>query len=194
MDLFHRHVGDGQQQVDDLGFVQRRGVTGQQQLDVVVVEVVDPLDGFADESFDVGRMLANRCHQGFGGDLLGAFDGQAVTEGRAFDRGLFVAVALGQHQAVVEGLVAAGATGRPGDLAVAVDAVDADPVVVGDEALIEADVVAVQRRYEHLYLDRVLGVGDELDLGVDVPQVVGLVFGHRNPEKEDLIGRDDDAQ
>ncbi|MNZ76054.1 hypothetical protein D3C78_945490 [compost metagenome] len=139
-------------------------------------------------------MLANRCHQGFGGDLLGAFDGQAVTEGRALDLGLFGAVALGQHQAVVEGLVAVGAACRPGHLAVAVDAVDADAIVIGDEALVEAHVVAAQRWYEHLDLDRVLGAGDELDLGVDVPQVIGFILGHRNAEKEDLIGRDQDAQ
>ncbi|MNH23545.1 hypothetical protein D3C79_834460 [compost metagenome] len=139
-------------------------------------------------------MLADRRHQGLGGDLLGAFHCQAVTEGRAFDRGLLVAVALGQHQAVVEGLVAAGAAGRPGDLAVAVDAVDADPVVVGDEALVEADVVAVQRWHEHLHLDRVLGAGHELDLGVDVPQVVGFILGHRDAEEEDLVSRDRHTQ
>jgi hypothetical protein len=34
-------------------------------------------------------VLADRRQQGFGGDFLGAFDGDAVAEGRAFDLGLF---------------------------------------------------------------------------------------------------------
>ena len=164
-------------------------IAGQQQFHIVVVEVVDPLDGFADEGFDVGRVLANRREQGFGGDFFRAFHGNAVAEGRAFDLGFFAGVALGQHQAVIKGLVALGPARRPGDLAVAVDTVHGHAVVIGDEALVEADVIAAQRRHEHLDLDRVLGTGDELDLGVDVPQVVGGVFGHGNAEHEDLIGR-----
>ena len=194
VDLLYRHVGDGQQQLDDLGLVRRRGVAGQQQLHIVVVEVVGALDGFTDKGFDVGRVLADRGQQGFGGDLFRAFHGDAVAEGRAFDLDLFAAVALGQHQAVIEGLVALGPARRPGDLAVAVDAVDAHPVVVRDKALIEADEVAAQGRHEHLDLDRVFRVGDELDLGVDVPQVVGGIFGDGNPQHEDLIGGDRNAQ
>jgi hypothetical protein len=84
---FSTGVGDGQQQFDDLRLVRRRRIAGQQQLDVVVVEVVDALDGFADEGLDVGRVLADRREQGFGGDFFRAFDGDAVAEGRAFDLG-----------------------------------------------------------------------------------------------------------
>ncbi|MCY1423381.1 hypothetical protein D9M71_390910 [compost metagenome] len=134
-------------------------------------------------------MLANRCEQGFGGDFFRAFDGDAVAKGRAFDLGLLAGITLGQHQAVIQRLIAFGPACRPGDLAVAVDPVHGHAVVVGDEALVEADEVAAQRRHEHLDLDRILGTGDELDLGVDVPQVVGGVFGHRDAQHEDLIGR-----
>ncbi len=194
MDLFHRHMGDGQQQFDDLGLVRRGRVASQQQFHIVVVEVVGALDGFGDKGLDVGRVLADRRQQGFGGDFLRAFHGDAVTEGRAFDLGFFAAVTLGQHQTVVEGLVALGPARRPGDLAVAVDAVDADPVVIGDETLVEADEVAAKGRHEHLDLDRVLGVGHELYLGVDVPQVVRGVFGHGDAQHEDLVGGDRNAQ
>ncbi|MNC12215.1 hypothetical protein D3C75_599320 [compost metagenome] len=189
VDLLDRHMGDGQQQLDDFRLVRRGWITGQQQFHVVVVEVVDPLDGFADESFDIGRVLANRCEQGFGGDFFRAFDGHAVAKGRAFDLGFLTGITLGQHQAVIQRLIAFGPACRPGDLAVAVDPVHGHAVVVGDEALVEAHEVAAQRRHEHLDLDRILGTGDELDLGVDVPQVVGGVFGHRDAQHEDLIGR-----
>ncbi|MNO76533.1 hypothetical protein D3C76_676070 [compost metagenome] len=194
MDLLGRDVGDGQQQVDDPRLVWRGGIAGEQELDVVIVQIVDTLDGFADEGLDVGRVLANGRHQGFGGNFFRPFDGHAVAEDRALDLGFFPRIALGQHQAVVQGLVAAGAACRPGDLAVAVDTVDAHPVVIGDEAFIEAHIVATQGRHEHLHLDRVLGAGDELDLGVDVPEVIGLVLGNRDAEDEDLIGRDQNAQ
>lgn len=139
-------------------------------------------------------MLADRRQQGFGGDFFRAFHGNAVAEGRALDLGFFAAVALGQHQAVIQGLVALGAACRPGDLAVAVDAVDAHPVVIRDKALIKTDEVAAQGRHEHLDLHRVLGVGDELDLGVDVPQVVGGVLGDGNAQHEDLVGGDRNTQ
>ncbi|MCY1364235.1 hypothetical protein D9M69_510310 [compost metagenome] len=133
--------------------------------------------------------MADRREQRLGSNLFRAFYHDAVAKGRAFDLGFFGAVALGQHQAVIQGLIALGPTCRPGHLAVAIDAVHRHTVVVRDEAFIEADVIAAQRRHEHLDLDRILGTGDELDLGVDVPQVVGGVFGHRDAQHEDLIGR-----
>ncbi|MNQ57320.1 hypothetical protein D3C85_714700 [compost metagenome] len=194
VDFFHRDVGDGQQQFDDFGFVRRRRIAGQQQFHVVIVDVVDAFDRLANKGFDVGRVLTDRREQGFGGDFLRAFDGDAVAEGRAFDLGFFGGVTLGQHQTVIKGLVALGPARRPGNLAVAVDAVDGDTVVIGDKTLVEADVIAAQRRHEHLDLHRILGAGDELDLGVDVPQVVGGVFGHRDAEHENLIGRNRNAQ
>ena len=194
MDFFHWNVGNRQQQLDDLCLVRSRRITRQQQFHVVIIGIADALDGFADKGFDIGRVLADRCKQGFGGDFFRAFHGDAVAEHRAFDLGLVARVALGQHQAVVQGLLATDPACRPGDLAVAVNPVDAHPVVVGDKALVEADVVAVKRRHEHLDLDRVFGAGDELDLGVDIPQVVRGVFGHRNAEDENLIGRNRNAQ
>src|SRR5690606_25837806 len=98
----------GQQQVDDLGLVDCRRVAAQQQLDVVVGDIVDALDGLADEGFDVRRVLADRRQQGFGSYLLGALDRDAVTEDRPLGRRLLTAVTLGQNQAVVEGLLAVG--------------------------------------------------------------------------------------
>lgn len=194
VDPLHRHVGDGQQGLDDMRFLFQAGVAGHQQLDVVVVAVVGALDGFADEGLDVGRVLANGGQQGFCGDLLRAFQGQAVAEDRAFLLGLLAGVALGQHQAVVQGLLAVGAAGGPGHLAIAVGAIDADAVIVGDEAFVEADVVLAQRRNEHLHLDRGFRRGDEVDLGIDVPEVIGFGFGNGNTLDENLIGGDRHTQ
>ncbi|MNZ41697.1 hypothetical protein D3C78_592520 [compost metagenome] len=194
VDPLQRHVGDGQQQIDHPGAIGDRGVAGQQQLDVVVIEVVDALDGLADEGLDVGRMLADGRQQGLGGDLLGAGDRQALAVDRPFIQGLFRGKALGQHHAVVKSLRAAGAAGGPGHAAVAVDIIDADAVVVGDEALVETDEVLNQRRYEHLHLDRIARVGLEVDLGVDVPDVVGFRLGDRDAENENLVGGDRHAQ
>ncbi|RML71306.1 hypothetical protein APX70_06591 [Pseudomonas syringae pv. maculicola] len=139
-------------------------------------------------------MLANRRQQSLCGHFFRPFDGHAVAKDGAFDLGLLAAVALGQYQAVVKRLVAGGAPGGPGDLAVAVSTVDADAIVVGNEAFIEADVVVGQWRHEHLDLYRVFGVGDEFDFGVDVPQVIGFVFAHGYAERQYLIGRDRNAQ
>src|SRR5690606_21337510 len=191
---FHGNVGDGQQQLDDPCLVGRIGIATQQQLHVVVIGVVDALDGFADEGLDVGRVLANRRQQGFSGYLLGALDGDAVAEYRTLGPGLLPAVALGQHQAVIQRLAAVDPARGPGHPAVAICTVDADAVVVGNEAFVEADEFLVQRRYVHLQLDRLAGVGLELDLGVDIPQVIRFVFSHRNAENEDLVRGNRDAQ
>ncbi len=51
-----------------------------------------------------------------------------------------------------------------------------------------------QRRHEHLHFHRVLGIGDELDFGVDIPQIIGFVFADGYAERQDLIGRDRDAE
>lgn len=93
-------------------------VAAEQQFDVVAVFVVDPLDGLADEGFDVGRVLANRGQQGFGGNLLGAFNRQAVAEDRPLFLGLLAAVALGQHRAGNRVCLPLASAGRPGHLAV----------------------------------------------------------------------------
>jgi hypothetical protein len=68
-------MGDGQQQLDHLGFVGGRGIATEQQLDVVVIGVADALDGFADEGLDIRRVLANRREQGLGSDLSGPSTG-----------------------------------------------------------------------------------------------------------------------
>src|SRR5690606_12595701 len=132
--------------------------------------------------------------QGFSRDLLGAFDRDAVAENWPVGLGLFTAVALGQYQAVVKRLLAGDAARRPCDTAVAVDTVDADAIVVGNEAFVEADEFLIQRRHKHLQLDRFARVGLELDLGVDIPQIIGFVFGHWDSEDEDLVGRYGNAQ
>jgi len=194
VDLFHRYVGNRQQQLDDLGLVCGRRIASQQQLYIVIIGVADAFDGLADKGFDIGRVLADRCEQCFGSDFFRAFHGNAVAEYRPFDLGLVARVALGQHQAIVEGLLATDPACGPGNFAVAINPVDAHPVVVGDETLVEADVVAVQRRYEHLDLDRVLGAGNEFDLGVDVPEVIRSILGHRYAEGKNLVGRNRNAQ
>ncbi|MCY1537280.1 hypothetical protein D9M68_727690 [compost metagenome] len=107
---------------------------------------------------------------------------------------MLTAVAFGQYQAVIECLLAAGTAGGPGDFAVTVSAVDAHAVVVRDEALVEADVILGQRRYEHLQFDRLARVGLELDSGIDIPQVVRFIFGHRDAKNENLVGRNQNAQ
>src|SRR3990167_3813898 len=190
----HRHMGDGQQQFDDLGFVLGGGIAAQQQLDVVVVAVVNPLDGLGNKGFDVRRVLPDRGEQGLCGDLLGPFHGDAVAEDRTLGGDLLTAVTLGQYQAVVQGLLAAGAAGGPGDFAVAIDAVDAHAIVVRDKTLVEADVVLIQRRHKHLQFDRVARIGLELDFGIDIPQIVSFIFGHRDAEDKYLIARNQNAQ
>src|SRR3546814_10014508 len=91
-------------------------------------------------------MLTNRRKQRFGSDLLGAFHRKTVAEDRPGGLGLLTAVALGEHEAVIERLVSARTARRPGDAAVAVGPVDADAVVVGYEAFVEADESLIQWR------------------------------------------------
>ena len=78
--------------------------------------------------------------------------------------------------------------------AVAVGPVDADAVVVGDKALVQADVVLIERRNEELRLDRRAGYRAKLDLGIQAPDVIGFVFGYGNIKEVDLVAGDEYAK
>src|SRR5690606_26219298 len=171
-----RNAGVGQQHVDYPCLVQRRGLTVQQQTDVVIGDVVDPADGFADEGLDVGRVLAARVDQGVGGDLLGAAQLDRLARGGRPGLDRLGAVTLGQHHAVIKSLGAAGTAGGPGNPAVAVLLVDADAVVIGNETLVEADEFLIERWNEQLRLYRNPAVGAEFHLRVQAPYIVGFVF------------------
>ena len=191
---FQGDAGLGQQHVDYPCLGDRRCVAAQQQLDVVIGDVVDPTDRFADEGFDVCRMLPDRIDQRVDGDLLGALEHDRLAQGRYGCGWRFAAVALSQHQSIVQSLRAGGATGRPGHPAIAVLLVDADPVIVGDEALVEAYIVLPQWRYVHLRLDRHALDSLELELGIQTPDRVSFILCERDLHHVDLIGGNRDTQ
>ena len=94
----------GQQHIDYPGLVQRAGLAAQQQADIVIGDVIDPADGFADEGFDIRRVLADRIDQSVGGNLFRPVQGDRLTRRRRRGFDGLVAIALGQHQSVVQGL------------------------------------------------------------------------------------------
>ena len=104
------------------------------------------------------------------------------------------AVALGQYQAIVERLIAAGTPRRPGYSTVALSLIDADAIIVGNEAFVEADVVLIERRYEHLRLDGRARDGLEFQSGIEAPDVVGFILGDRDVQHVDLVSGDGQTQ
>src|SRR5690606_33579754 len=103
--------GVGQQQIYYPRLVQRGRLAVQQQTYVVVGDVVDAADGFADEGLDIRRMLTNRVDQGISCDLFRTVQGDWLTGRRGAGLDRLGAIALGQYQTVVEALGAAGPTG-----------------------------------------------------------------------------------
>src|SRR5690554_4076360 len=182
-----RDAGVGQQQIYYPRLVQRGGLAVQQQPYVVVGDVVDAADGLADEGLDIRRMLPNRVDQGVCSDLFRTVQGDRLSGRRGTGLDRLGAIALGQYQTVVETLGAAGPTGGPGDTAVAVQLVDADTIVVGDEALVERHVFLVERGDEQLRLDRNAGGGSEIDLRIQTPDIVGFVLADGNLKYPDLV-------
>src|SRR5690606_26286904 len=194
MHQLQRNARVGQQYVDYPCLVQRSALAAEQQADIVVGDVIDPANGLADEGLDIRRVLANRVDQGVRGDLLRAVQGDRLAGCRwpCFD-GLG-AVTLGQDQAIVEGLGATGAAGRPGDPAIAVLLVDADSVVIGDEALVDADELLIQRWNEQLRLDRHAGTGLEIDFRIQTPDIIGLILPHGDVEYIYLVAGNKESQ
>src|SRR5690554_5797204 len=139
-------------------------------------------------------MLADRVDQRIGGNLFGTVQCNRLARGGRGRFDSFGAIALSQYQSVIECLRATGATGGPGDPAVAVLLVDADAVVVGDEAFVEADELLVQRRNEQLCLDRHAAAGTEFDFGIQTPDIVGFILAYGNVEYIYLIASNQQAQ
>ncbi len=189
-----RNARIGQQYVDYARLVQRRGLAAQQQTHVVVTGVVDAANGFGDEGFDIGRVLPYRADEGVGRHLLRTFQHDWHSRRGGRGRRCVGCIALGQNQSVIQRLRTTGAPGGPGDPAIALDLIDAHPVVVGDEALVQAGVVLIQRRNEHLRLDRHARGGLEFQARVQTPDVVRLIFSHRYFQNVDLVSRYRQAQ
>ena len=181
-DMRHR-----QQQVDHAGPILRTHIAAQQQLDIIVFQLVDPLDGLADKGFHIRRVLANRLQQRVGCQLVRAIQcrGRAELGAGIIFRG--IRITRREHEAVIEVLVAFGATGRPGHLPVAFLHIHVHAVIVGDKTFIEGGIAHSQRRHEHAHLDGLVGLGRKRHLGINDPHRVLLVLAERHILYQQLV-------
>ena len=132
-------------------------------------------------------MLTDWLQQRLGSKTLRPLEGRRRTKlGAGFIfRGL--SVALGQHQPVIQILIALGSPGRPGHLAIALLRVDVDAIIIGDKAFIQRGVSIVLGRHKHPHLDRLVGPGIKPHLSIHHPHLIGFILAERNVLHKYLI-------
>ena len=182
-----RNVRHGKQQIHHLGPVFRAHITTEQQLDVVVFQLIYPLDGLADKGFHISGMLTDRLQQRLGSQFFRAVQHRCWTELRAWLILPGFRKTGGEHQPVVKILIAFGTTGRPGNLPIAFLHIDVHAIVIGDKAFVEGGIACSLGRHEHAHLDRLVGPGSETDLGVHHPHRVLLVLSQRHLLYQQLV-------
>ena len=113
-------IGRIQNQNSCLGQIFDATVRAPKKLCILVGLIVQSLQGSCRESGDISRSPSNLVEESLNGDCLGPIEARCGNRGLLLDAICIRTLPIGDHEAIIERLRAAGATNRPDTLALSV--------------------------------------------------------------------------